>query len=140
MIGWFGSIVRRKQIRADRKSLKKRVRRFLECYLAADPEKQIEFYEAIAGAVSGCRPSITDPSIQNIELAQTTSERALKVVQARLRKGADVDHVQTMFTDAYATVAIAIVVPLRRIRQIRKCSDLGRLPSTSSQWPHLLWP
>ena len=107
MIGWFGSIVRRKQIRADRQILEKRVRRFLERYLAADPVKKIEFYEAIAGAVSGCQPSITDPSIQNIELAQTTSERALKVVQARLRKGADVDHVQTMITDAYATIAIA---------------------------------
>src|SRR4029077_9226940 len=63
--------------------------------------------EVIAGAVSACQPSVADPSVQNIELAQTTSELALKVVQARVRKGADIDHVQTMITDAYATIAIA---------------------------------
>jgi hypothetical protein len=106
VIDWFGSIVRRKQIRADRQILEKRVRHFLQRYLAADPAKKSEFYEVIAGAAAACQPSMADPSIENIELAHATSEMALKVVQARLRRGVD-DHVQAMITDAYATIAIA---------------------------------
>jgi hypothetical protein len=105
--GWFESITKRKQIRADRQILEKRVRHFLESYLAASPTKKNEFYEAIAGAASACRPSMADPTLENIERAQKTSELALKVVQARFRRGADVDHVQSMITDAYATIAIA---------------------------------
>jgi hypothetical protein len=105
--GWFGSNIQRKQVRADRQILEQRVRRFLESYLVADAEKKSEFYEVIAGAASACQPNLADPTVENIELAQITSEMALKVVKARLRRGSDVDHLQSMITNAYATVAIA---------------------------------
>jgi hypothetical protein len=105
--GWFVSITKRKQIRADHRILEARVRRFLESYLVASAARKNEFYEVIAGAASACRPSVTDPTVENIERAQKTSELALKVVQSRFRRGVDVDHVQSMITDAYATIAIA---------------------------------
>jgi hypothetical protein len=105
--GWFESIIQRKQIREDRRILEDRVRRFLESYLAASAARKNEFYEVVAGAAAACQPSIADPTVENIELTQTISEVALTVLRSRLRRGADVDPVQSMITDAYATVAMA---------------------------------
>jgi hypothetical protein len=96
----------RKQIREDRHYLEERVRRFLENYLAADAIRKNQFY-VVAGASAACQPSIADASLQNIERAQTTSDLALNVVRSRLLQRADFDHVQSMITDAYATVALA---------------------------------
>ena len=107
MLDWFRSITQRKQIREDRHYLEERVRRFLESYLAADAIRKNQFYEVVAGASAACQPSIADASIQNIERAQTTSDLALNVVRSRLLQRADFDHVQSMITDAYATVALA---------------------------------
>jgi hypothetical protein len=46
--------------------------------------------------------------LENAQLAQSTSEAALKVVRLRERQATDgKDHVQTLITDAYATVAVA---------------------------------
>jgi hypothetical protein len=107
VLDWFRSITQRKQIREDRHYLEERVRRFLESYLAADAIRKNQFYEVVAGASAACQPSIADASIQNIERAQTTSDLALNVVRSRLLQRADFDHVQSMITDAYATVALA---------------------------------
>jgi len=107
LLGWFRSSTQRKQIRQDRHYLEERVRRFLENYLAADAIGKNQFYEVVAGASAACQPSIADASLQNTEWAQTTSDLALNVVRSRLLQRADSDHVQSMITDAYATVAIA---------------------------------
>jgi hypothetical protein len=107
VLGWFRSFTQRKQIREDRKHLEARVRRFLKSYLAADPSKKHEFYEVVAGAAAACQPSITDPTVENTELAQATAEVALRVVQFRERQRADCDELQSMITDAYAAVAFA---------------------------------
>ena len=106
MIGWFGSIVRRKQIRADRK-VEKRVRHFLERYLAADAASKNQFYQVVAGAAAACQHSVRDPTLENTDLAYATSDLAFKIVQSRSRRGTAADSVQSMITDAYATVAIA---------------------------------
>lgn len=106
MIDWFGSIVRRKLIRADRK-IEKRVRRFLERYLAADAAGKNQFYQVVAGAAAACQHSVRDPTLKNTELAHATSDFAFKVVQSRLQRCNAADFVQSMITDAYATVAIA---------------------------------
>ena len=107
MLSWFRSITQRKQIREDRKYLEARVRRFLKSYLAADPSKKHGFYEVVAGAAAACQPSVTDPTVENTELAQFAAQVALKVVQFRERQRSDCDDLQSMITDAYATVAFA---------------------------------
>ena len=107
MLGWFKSITQRKQIGEDRRHLQDRVRNFLESYLSADAVRKNQFYEVVAGASAACQPSIADASIENIERAQTTSDVALNVVRSRLRQRTDFDPVQSMITDAYATVALA---------------------------------
>ena len=106
MIGWFGSIVRRKQIRAERK-IEKRVRHFLERYLAADAASKNQFYQVVAGAAVACQHSVRDPTLENTVLAQATSDLAFKVVQSRSQRCTAANSVQLMITDAYATVAIA---------------------------------
>ena len=107
MLAWFRSITHRKQIREDRKYLEARVRRFLKSYLAADPSKKLEFYEVVAGAAAACQPSVIDPTVENTELAQAAAEVALRVVRFRDRRRTDCDDLQSMITDAYATVAFA---------------------------------
>jgi hypothetical protein len=107
VLGWFRSITQRRQIREDRKYLEIRVRRFLKNYLAADPSKKHEIYEVVAGAAIACQPSVTDPRVENTDLAQAAAELALKVVQFRERQHSDSDDLQSMITDAYATVAFA---------------------------------
>ena len=107
MIDWVGSIVRRKQIRTDQKILEKRVRHFLERYLAADAASKNQFYQVVAGAAAACQQSFRDPTLEDTELAQATSDLAFKVVQSRSRRCTAADSVQSMITDAYATIAIA---------------------------------
>jgi hypothetical protein len=107
VLGWFGSIIRRKQVRADWKICEERVRRFLQSYLAADAARKHVFYELVAGAAAACEPSITDPNVDNFQMAQKTSDVAFNVVRHRLKGGTDYDCIQSMITDAYATVATA---------------------------------
>jgi hypothetical protein len=107
LLGWLRSRTQRRQIREDRHYLEERVRRFLESYLAADAIRKNQFYEVIAGASAACQPSIATASLQNTERAWTTSDLALNVVRSRLLQRTEFDHVQTMITDAYATVALA---------------------------------
>ena len=106
MIDWIGSIVRRKRIRADRK-IEKRVRHFLEGYLAADAAGKSQFYQVVAGAAAACQHGVRDPTLENTVLAQATSDLAFEVVQTRSKRCTAADSVQSMITDAYATVAIA---------------------------------
>ena len=106
MLSWLRSVVRRRQVREDR-LLEKRVRPFLENYLAADATRKNEFYEAVAGAAAACHPSLANPDKDNIELARIASETAFNVFRARAQRNTNSDPIQSMITDAYATVAVA---------------------------------
>lgn len=107
MLDWFRSIRQRKQIRQDRKHLEARARRFLKSYLTADTAQKHQYYEVVAGASAACQPSFTDSSIENSRIAEAAAEVALKVVKFRKRQRGNCDRLQSMITDAYATVAIA---------------------------------
>ena len=66
------------------------------------------YYEVIAGAAAACQPGVSDPNLEDPQLAQATAEAALKVVKLRERQAKDgKDYVETLITDAYATVAVA---------------------------------
>lgn len=107
MLSWLKSVIGRKQKRDENRLLEGRVRRFLGDYLAADATRKNDFYEAVAGAAAACQPSVVDPDKDNIELAQISSERAFKIFQSRARNDGSDDPIQSMITDAYATVALA---------------------------------
>jgi hypothetical protein len=98
----------RAMIREDRKHLETRARRLLKGYLSADAPRKQRYYEVIAGAAAACEPGVSDPALENAQLAQAASEAALKVVKLREHQGiADNNQVAALITDAYATVAIA---------------------------------
>jgi dihydropteroate synthase len=107
VFGWSRSRSKRKQIRDDRKYLEARARRLLRNYLSADGPRKQRYYEVVAGAAAACRSDVSDPRFENTQLAQDAAEAALNVVKMRERQQLDVDNVQSMITDAYATVAIA---------------------------------
>jgi hypothetical protein len=95
-------------IREDRKHLEARARRLLKAYLSADAPRKQRCYELIAGAAAACEPGVSDPTLENVQLAQAAAEAAAKVVRLREQQTiADSDQVGSMITDAYATVAIA---------------------------------
>ena len=95
-------------IREDRKHLEARARRLLKGYLSADAPRKQRYYEVIAGAAAACEPGVSDPNLENAQLAQAAAEAALKVVKLREHQAiADKDQVAALITDAYATVAIA---------------------------------
>jgi hypothetical protein len=105
---WFKSDSRRKQIREDRKYLKARARRLLKSYLSSDGPRKQRYYEVVAGAAAACQPGVSDPNLENSQLARATAEAALKIVKLRERNKKDGnDCVETLITDAYATVAVA---------------------------------
>jgi hypothetical protein len=107
VFSWFKPNRQREKIRGDRKYLELRVRRLLKSYLSADaPRKQQ--YEVIAGAVAACEPGVSDPSLEDAQLAQAAAEAAFKVVKLREHQAiADKDQAAALITDAYATVAVA---------------------------------
>jgi hypothetical protein len=107
VLRWLRPNGQRKQVRQDRKFLEARVRRLLKSYLAADGPRKQRYYEAVAGAAAGCQPINFDPALENPQLAHDTAESALNVVKLRELRQMDADDVQSMITDAYATVAIA---------------------------------
>lgn len=106
LLSWLGLVVGRK-LKRDNRLLENRARRFLEDYLAADPTRKNDFYEAVAGAAAACQTSVVDPDKGNIELAEIASEKAFNVFRSRAWDHTDGDSLQSMITDAYATVAIA---------------------------------
>ena len=62
----------------------------------------------VAGAAAACQPGVTDPNLEDPQLAQATAEAALKVVELREQQAVDDnDQLATLITDAYATVAVA---------------------------------
>ena len=105
LFAWFQSYIRRKP--AEALHIEARVRRFLEDYLAADAEKKNDYYEVVAGAAAACQSNVANAALESIELARHTSAVALKVLRSRLKRNLDGDEVQSMITNAYATVAIA---------------------------------
>jgi hypothetical protein len=105
---WLRPNSQRKQVRQDRKFLETRSRRLLKSYLAADGPRKQRYYEAIAGAAAGCQAAnLFGPALENTQFAHDTAEAALNVVRQRELRHMDGDDVQSMITDAYATVAIA---------------------------------
>lgn len=97
-----------RQIREDREYLEARARRLLKGYLSADAPRKQRYYEVVAGAAAACEPGVSDPSLENAQLAQAAAEAAFKVVKQREHQAiADKDQVGALITDAYATVAIA---------------------------------
>ena len=108
MFSWFKPNRQREKIRQDRKHLEARVRRLLKGYLSADAPRKQRYYEVIAGAAAACQPGVSDPNLENAQLAQATAEAALKIVKLREHQRiADNDQVAALITDAYATVAVA---------------------------------
>ena len=108
MFSWFKPDRRQKKIREDRKHLEARARRLLKNYLSADDSRKQQYYEVIAGAAAACQPGVTDPNLEDTQLAKAAAEAALKVVKLRERQAIDdTDQLAALITDAYATVAVA---------------------------------
>ena len=108
MFSWFKPNKQRARIREDRKYLEARARRLLKGYLSADAARKQRYYEVVAGAAAACQPGVSDPNLENSQLAQAAAETARAVVRERERRAkADKDQVSALITDAYATVAIA---------------------------------
>ena len=109
MSNWFKYNGRRKIIREDRKYLEARARRLLKSYLLAEWSDKNQYYEVVAGAADACRPEMSDPSMDDAQIAEATSDAAFRVVRRREQTASEDDqnHVATLITDAYATVAVA---------------------------------
>jgi hypothetical protein len=107
MFNWLKDYNRRKQLQQDHKLLEVRARRLLKNYLSADGPRKQRYYEVVAGAAAACQPTVSDPGLSNTKLAHDTAEAALKVVRHRELQKMDGDELQSMITDAYATVAVA---------------------------------
>jgi hypothetical protein len=107
MLNWFNAQKRRKQIRQDRQLLEVRARRLLNSYLAADGPRKQRFYQVIAGAAAAFSPISPDPGLESMQLAHDTAEKAITIVRQRDLGKMDGDELQSLITDAYATVAIA---------------------------------
>jgi hypothetical protein len=108
VFSWFKRDGQREKIQEDRKHLEARARRLLKNYLSADGPRKRQYYEVIAGAAAACQPDVTDPNLEDPQLAQATAEAALKVVKLRDHQAIDEnDPLAALITDAYATVAVA---------------------------------
>jgi hypothetical protein len=108
VFSWFKPNKQRARIREDRKYLEARARRLLKGYLSADAARKQRYYEVVAGAAAACQPDVSDPNLENPQLAQAAAEIARAVVRQRERQAkADKDQTASLITDAYATVAIA---------------------------------
>jgi hypothetical protein len=108
VFSWLRRNRRRELIREDRQHLEPRAHRLLKSYLASDDPGKRQYYEVIAGAAAACQPGASDPTAANPQLSRATAEAAIRVVKQRERRAKDGnDYVQTMITDAYATVAVA---------------------------------
>ena len=80
----------------------------LERLLVCGCSSKERYYEAIAGAAAACEPGVSDPNLENTQLAHAAAEAALKIVKLREHQAIpDNDQVGSLITDAYATVAIA---------------------------------
>jgi hypothetical protein len=113
VFGWFKSEQRerRRKIRLDRKHLEARSRRFLKRYLNADETLKPQFYRAVEEVSKQCQPAksgLPPPELEDAQIAEATSNAAMKMVLAREERIAkDDDGISDFVTDACATVAIA---------------------------------
>jgi hypothetical protein len=108
VFSWFKPDRQRRKIREDRKLLEARARRLLKNYLSADGSQKQQYYEVVAGAAAACQPDVSDPKLENAQLAQASADAALKVVKCRERQAINSnDQLSALITDAYATVAVA---------------------------------
>src|SRR4030088_1245107 len=111
---WFKSEQRerRRKVKLDRKHLEARSRRFLKSYLNADETTKLQFYLAVDEASKQCEPvksGLPPPELEDAQIAEATSDAAMKMVLAREERGAlkkDV-RISDFITDAYATGGIA---------------------------------
>jgi hypothetical protein len=74
VLKWFKYNGRRKIIREDRKYLEARARRLLKSYLLAEWLEKNQYYEVVAGAADACRPEMSDPSMNDAQIAEATSD------------------------------------------------------------------
>jgi hypothetical protein len=97
---------RRAIVKDDRKFLEQRARDFLSGYLAASETDKELYYEAVAGAASGCQPLDANSNLESMRAAELTAEAASNIAKKRqnAKYGAGL---QGLITDAYATTAIA---------------------------------
>ena len=110
VFGWFKSEQRerRRKIRLDRKHLEARSRRFLKSYLNADQTRKHHFYRAVEEVSKQCYParlSLPPPELEDAQIAEATSNAAMKIVLERGAKNND--RISDFVTDACATVGIA---------------------------------
>jgi hypothetical protein len=104
VFNWLKADRQREEIREDRKRLEAKARRLLRNYLSADEPRKQQF----CGAAAACQPDVSDPKLENAQLAQTSAQTALKVVKLRERQAIDDnDQLAALITDAYATVSLA---------------------------------
>ena len=112
MFGWLNSADRekRRKVRFDRKHLEPKTRRFLIRYLAADQAQKAKFYRAVEDISRKCQPSpgLPSPEWDDVQVANATSDAAMKMVLANEKRGKrKKDHISNFDTDACATVAVA---------------------------------
>ena len=83
MSNWFKYNGRRKIIRQDRKYLEARARRLLKSYLLAEWLEKNQYYEVVAGAADACRPEMSDPNMDDAQIAEATGRRTQSCQTAR---------------------------------------------------------
>jgi hypothetical protein len=99
---------RRKIIADDQRFLESRARSFLSGYLAAsDAEKEL-YYEAVAGASSGCQPANSVSHLESKRTAEMTADLASHIAKQRQQSAEDREvGLERFITDAYAATAVA---------------------------------
>jgi hypothetical protein len=99
---------RRRITRGDQRFLEARVRSFLSGYLTASEVEKELYYEAVAGASSGCQPENFVSHLESRRTAEIAAELASNIARQRQRSAKySQDGLEGFITDAYATTAIA---------------------------------
>ncbi len=99
---------RRRITRDDQRFLEARVRRFLSGFLTASELEKELYYEAVAGASSGCQPANSVSHLESKRTAEITAEVASNVARQRQQSAKySQDSLEGFITDAYATTAMA---------------------------------
>jgi hypothetical protein len=93
--------------KGDHKFLEARVRSFLSGYLSASETDKELYYQAVAGASSGCQPQNSASLLESLRAAELTAEVASKIARQRQQNAKYDDGLESLITDAYATTAVA---------------------------------
>jgi hypothetical protein len=94
-------------MKGDRKFLEARVRSFLSGYLTATEAEKELYYQAVAGAASGCQPPNSASLLESLRAAELTAEVASNIARQRQLSAKYSDGLEGLITDAYATTAVA---------------------------------